>query len=268
MELLLIDVGNSAVKWTRVDSAAVATAPLQVQVDLHRGRVDGLRARLLPAWQRTPAGAAVACTVAAADVVAEIEAAALGAGLPLTWLRAEPGFRGSFSLDNAYRDPRQLGADRWHALIGACVLRAQAPAALVVATAGTATTVDCLEPVSGGWRFIGGVIAPGVRLMLESLAQGTAGLPQAHAAAAAFPDHTDAAIVSGVLDAQAGVIQRVAARFAQRVGTRPQVLLGGGHAQALASLVRDGGLELTIEDNLVLRGLLARARGGARDRSE
>lgn len=268
MELLLIDVGNSAVKWTRIDSAAAASAPLQVQVDLHRGRVAGLQARLLSAWQRTPAGRAVACTVAGDDVVAEIEAAASACGLPLTWLRAEPGFGNGFTLDNDYREPRLLGADRWHALIGACVLRAEAPAALVVATAGTATTVDCLEPVAGGWRFIGGVIAPGVRMMLESLAQGTAGLPRARGEAAPFPVHTDEAIVSGVLDAQAGVIQRVAARLAQRLGTPPQVLLGGGHAQALAALVRDGGLEVAIEDNLVLRGLLARARAGARDCSE
>ncbi len=261
MRLLLIDVGNSAVKWALAEAktgAAAGAEPLQVQVEVHRGRVEGLRERLLAGWRRAAVDIAIACNVAAVAVVAEIEAATLTRKLPLKWLRSEPNYRGAFTLENAYREPRQLGADRWHALIGACAHQS-APVPLLVVTAGTATTVDCLEAVEGGWRFIGGVIAPGMRLMLESLARGTAGLPQASGAVAAFPDHTDDAIVSGVLDAQAGLVQRLLQRFAARLGNRPLVLLGGGHADTLAPLLRDAGIELMIEDNLVLRGLLARA---------
>ena len=51
-----------------------------------------------------------------------------------------------------------------------------------------------------------------------------------------------------------------AQRFAARLGAQPRLLLGGGHADTLASLLRDAGIDLTIEDNLVLRGLLARVR--------
>jgi type III pantothenate kinase len=262
MRLLLIDVGNSAVKWAFAEDSSGAAAgaePLQVQVEVHRGRVEGLRERLLAGWQRAAVDAAIACNVAAVAVVAEIEAAALARKLPLKWLLSESSYRGAFTLENVYRDARQLGADRWHALIGACAVQAQStPVSLLVVTAGTATTVDCLEAVEGGWRFIGGVIAPGIRLMLESLARGTAGLPQASGAAAAFPDHTDDAIVSGVLDAQAGLVQRLSQRFAARLGNRPLVLLSGGHADTLAPLLRDAGIELMIEDNLVLRGMLAR----------
>jgi type III pantothenate kinase len=269
MALLLIDIGNSAAKWvetqaeTQLESGAVAEAgPLRVQVEVHRGRIEGLRDRLLVAWQALAVDAAVACSVAAPAVVAEIEAAARARKLPVKWLQSEPSYRGAFTLENAYRDPRQLGADRWHALIGAGALQGHdTRAPLVVVTAGTATTVDCLEAVAGGWRFIGGVIAPGVRLMLESLAQGTADLPYALGTATAFPVHTDDAIASGVLDAQAGLVQRVVQRFAARLDAQPRLLLGGGHADTLAPLLRDAGIDLTIEDNLVLRGLLARARG-------
>lgn len=98
--------------------------------------------------------------------------------------------------------------------------------------------------------------------MLDSLAGGTAGLPRAVGDAADFPDNTDSAIVTGVLDAQAGLVERVWRRFADSVssvGTRPRLLLAGGHADTLLErLPREcAGL---IEHNLVLRGLALRAR--------
>jgi type III pantothenate kinase len=96
--------------------------------------------------------------------------------------------------------------------------------------------------------------------MLESLARGTAGLPRAEGEAVDFPDNTDAAIVTGVLDAQAGLVERVFRRFAAALGAAPRLLLAGGHAEALRErLPREtAGI---IEHNLVLRGLALRASG-------
>ena len=88
-------------------------------------------------------------------------------------------------------------------------------------------------------KFIGGVIAPGVRMMLDSLALRTAGLPTADpefsANVAEFPDNTDAAIVTGVLDAQAGLVYRIWHRFAVHMLAEPRLILTGGHAQALST---------------------------------
>jgi hypothetical protein len=67
--------------------------------------------------------------------------------------------------------------------------------------AGTATTIDTLD---ADGNFLGGVIMPGVGLMLRSLAHGTAALPCAESEYAANPRCTDDAIVSGVIEAQAG----------------------------------------------------------------
>jgi type III pantothenate kinase len=251
---LLIDVGNSAVKWARL--AADGSMSVGGRV-LHRGGLEVVAA-LTDAWSAAPTPRrAVGCSVANAAVVAAVERAARAAGLAeVEWMRSQASFRGGITLVNGYLDPQQLGADRWHALLGAC---ARLPGtSLVVVNAGTATTVDCIRAGEGGPRFVGGCIAPGVRLMLESLARGTAGLPLATGAPADFPDTTDKAIVTGVLDAQAGLVERVRSRFSASIGQAPRLLLAGGHAELLAARL-PGEFAPLIEHNLVLRGLALRA---------
>jgi type III pantothenate kinase len=195
--------------------------------------------------------------VAGPEVVAAVERAAAAVRLPaFEWLRSQARFDGkAVTLVNRYRDPAQLGADRWHALLGACAQRPRE--SLVVVHAGTATTVDCIRYAAAHAEFIGGCIAPGVRLMLESLARGTAGLPLAEGQPVDFPDSTERAIVTGVFDAQAGVIERVFTRFAAREGAAPALLVGGGHAASVAALLPER--LPTIAHNLVLRGLALRA---------
>ncbi|MEP6608077.1 MAG: type III pantothenate kinase [Burkholderiaceae bacterium] len=259
---LLIDVGNSAIKWASLASNGELRDSRR---QLHRG-VSDLSLKLIECWRGTlqPGAPMIACNVAAPRVVAAVTDAACALGInSVRWLHTQRRFDGSITLVNGYRDPLQLGADRWHALLGACALRLVTDEALVVVNAGTATTVDCIDaPDADGKlprvrRFVGGVIAPGVRLMLESLARETAGLPAAQGAPSNFPDNTDAAIITGVLDAQAGLVQRVWHRFAVGLRARPRLILTGGSAQIL--LARLSIEEAAIEDNLVLRGLALRA---------
>lgn len=251
---LLVDVGNSAVKWAALAADGRFAASGRV---LHRDGAD-VAAGLLAAWKTLASPLRVlGCSVAGPAVMEAVEAAARTLGLPaVEWLQSQASFSGAVSLTSGYLDPRQLGADRWHALLGACE---RIPGtSLVVANAGTATTVDCIRVAAGEARFIGGCIAPGVRLMLESLARGTAGLPLADGVPADFPDTTDKAIVTGVLDAQAGLVERVLKRFAATLDAAPRLLLAGGHAELLAARLPPE-FAPVIEHNLVLRGLALRA---------
>ncbi len=266
---LLIDVGNSAIKWAQL-SADGTMQPAHVQ--LHR-TVDGIVERLADRWRSNVARDApvVACNVAEAEVVAAVEEAARMSQLQaVCWLRSQRSFDGPIMLANGYRNPAQLGADRWHCMLGACStlhLRG-VTRSLVVVNAGTATTIDCVDADEDGagptrfiGKFVGGVIAPGVRLMLESLTRQTAGLPNADAGlssnVADFPDNTDAAIVTGVLDAQAGLVYRIWHRFAVHLIAEPRLILTGGHAEALRARLS---MAADIEHNLVLRGLALRAQ--------
>ena len=149
--------------------------------------------------------AAIGCSVASDATTQQVSAAvAPWVTDGVRWVGPQPRFeyRG-IALVNGYRDPAQLGADRWHAMIAARQSFPGQP--LVVVCAGTATTVDSVD-ASG--RFLGGAIAPGTSLMADSLAHGTAGLPRSAGRPVAMPDNTDDSIATGVADALAGLVER------------------------------------------------------------
>lgn len=70
-------------------------------------------------------------------------------------------------VSNGYVEPGLLGADRWLGIISA-YNRFRKP--LIMVSFGTAITIDLV--VQNG-RHVGGFIAPGFNLMLDSLARGT-----------------------------------------------------------------------------------------------
>jgi len=257
---LLIDIGNTALKWALAERGAPAGSPLLVVHALpHRGDTAWPQ-QLARAWAELPRGTpAVGCTVADSALREQVQQIAASCGLHVQWLTAATRHDGDFVLENGYRAPAQLGADRWHGMLGACARRPRS--SLVLVAAGTATTADCVvfDADAGVARFVGGCIAPGAQMMLEALAQRTAGLPLARGAAVDFPDNTDDAIATGVWAAQVGAAQRMVASLARRLGRAPAVLVSGGDAERMAAGLADAGIAAAIEHNLVLAGLALRA---------
>ncbi|MGN4078014.1 type III pantothenate kinase, partial [Burkholderia gladioli] len=174
-------------------------------------------------------------------------------------------------VSNGYGQPSQLGSDRWCGLIGA---RAAFPGeALLIATFGTATTLESLE---ADGRFVGGLIAPGWALMMRSLGTHTAQLPtlttdtarrlvdELDQTAGRIPFATDTAhsLSAGCLQAQAGLVER-AWRERSAEDTRPvRLVLSGGAADAVAQVLT---VPYTRHDTLVLSGLARIAHDAAQD---
>src|SRR5699024_10725 len=131
----------------------------------------------------------------------------------------------------------QLGADRWLSMIGLAQHSRDADTPLLLASFGTATTVDTLCPAAladrarlnvhdtqpAGWVYEGGLIFPGPALMRSSLSANTAQLPPARGRITGFPCSTDQAIVSGIAAAQAGAVVRQWMAALQRYGVAPDV---------------------------------------------
>lgn len=233
---LLLDCGNSRLKW-----GIYSDAHWSAQGELPLNALHNLPLEL----SNHPAAAnAFFSNVAGEGVGEQIRLLLNQAGISLTQIRAQTVQCG---VKNGYKKPEQLGTDRWAALIAAHHLH---DGACVVVSAGTATTVDAL---SGEGGFLGGLILPGTRLMKESLARQTAGLPLADGEWSAFPSNTADAIASGCLEAQAGAILRMVEKLSREVGEPVSCILSGGAAHALETLLS---CPVRRIENLVLEGLL------------
>ncbi|MGK5081342.1 type III pantothenate kinase [Janthinobacterium sp. HLX7-2] len=244
--LLLIDAGNTRIKWALCAPTGAAGAWLASGAAAH-AQLDTLKA----AWSSLAISAVLLSNVAGAAIGARLLAQLPVHLLPqaIATFASLPQLAG---LRNDYRDPAQLGCDRFAAAIGAHAL---APGqAVIVANCGTATTIDA---ITADGAFIGGMILPGLGLMASSLARNTAQLPQIASDAvlpAGFADNTDDAILSGCLAAQAGAIER-----AVRMHGASACLLSGGAAPRIAQALALP-VPLRLLENIVMIGLQAAAR--------
>lgn len=154
-------------------------------------------------------------------------------------------------VTSGYREPGQLGPDRWAALLAA---HAAGAAHQLVVNAGTALTVDALR---ADGRFLGGIIVPGPALMRRSLGVGTAKLKRTEGRFEPFPACTPDAITSGALQAAAGAVARMAQTMTEAGCPPARIVLSGGAAPELAPLLP---MAPVVNDNLVLDGIALIAR--------
>lgn len=247
--LLLIDAGNTRVKWALVPSAERTTPGNWAAC----GMVEHAQIReLSEAWHGQRIVRVLISNVAGQamrDTLEQVLLRTLGMQpVPLEWFASAPALAG---IRNNYREPTQLGCDRFASAIAAHALYPGQP--LIVATCGTATTIDA---ITADGVFLGGMILPGLGLMATALAKNTAQLPQVAAnldVSEPFADHTEAAIASGCIAAQAGAIERAAAAHARRQGS-VQCILSGGAAHLIGPHLAPPHVKV---DNLVLLGLHA-----------
>ena len=98
------------------------------------------------------------------------------------------------------------------------------------------------------------LILPGFGLMLRALEMGTAGLKAPTGEVVDFPTNTSDALMSGGAHAMAGAVERMHRRLVDQVGSAPLLLMSGGAAAKLASIVE---LPFETVETLIFEGLLA-----------
>ncbi|MEK9819042.1 MAG: type III pantothenate kinase [Pseudomonadales bacterium] len=129
-------------------------------------------------------------------------------------------------LNIAYRDPKEVGADRIADAVGAIKLFPSRN--LIVADFGTATTVCA---VTKDKTFLGGNILPGVRLAMEALEMRTAQLPSVEIVPmqSALGTTTVESIQSGLYWSNVGMIRELVSRItAQVFPEEPPLVIGTG----------------------------------------
>lgn len=232
MNILAVDAGNTRIKW-----ACHAHGSWQAQ-----GWTPTSQPQLTAQWAslNTPARIIVSNVTGAATELA-IASACRQWGIAPLYIRPQPSQCG---VSNGYNEAERLGSDRWAALIAAHHLHPDRD--LLIVQAGTAVTIDVL---SAQGHFRGGMITPGIRLMLDALVQNTAGLERQDGEIRTFPCNTADAMMSGAANAIAGAVER---GFRQ-LATRPLCLISGGDADILLPLLN---IPIQKADRLVLEGLL------------
>ena len=244
---LLIDIGNTAVKFCLCDSNQFgpnlgAVMQCDTQADIaHITQV--LRALRDQTTSFSPHnGAALGTCVASAAVKARWSQAVLAVfGVNLRWAAGDTVLAG---MVNAYAQPASLGADRWLAAYGAA--RLAVAQSFVLATFGTATTVDAVAWDAASQRhvFRGGIILAGLRTAWRSVSSATAALPDVGDAVNTalatprfdqIPNTTEWALVQGVYRAQIGAVQGMV----QRMPAHTALYLAGGAAGVMLPLMRD-----------------------------
>lgn len=147
-----------------------------------------------------------------------------------------------------YATPATLGADRIAAAVGAWASLPGVP--LLVVDAGTAVTYDA---VSADGHFLGGNIAPGMRMRLEALHRYTARLPRVEVprelkCSRFMGNDTPSAMILGAVYGIVGTISY----YRHRMDPSTQVVMTGGWAGELSKLCD---FDVHVDPNLVSKGL-------------
>ncbi len=238
---LFMDLGNSQAKWA-------------LEEDLARDRVHQAPsadpAGLIGELQALPRPSAVHI----ASVLLPERTRELSDWMQTHW-QLQPRYaqtrEAELGVVNGYRQPQQLGVDRWLGLLAAREISKQP---LLVVDCGTATTLDAMDHTG---HHLGGLILPGLRLFQRSLMQET-DIPDCTepGAISGFAADTATGISSGAMRATTAAIE--AALFdLQQTGERDaQCILTGGFA---ASVGQHLGLAYRLVPHLILKGLALQA---------
>jgi type III pantothenate kinase len=159
-----------------------------------------------------------------------------------------PGIRTGLKI--AYKDPKEVGADRIADAMGAVKLYPDRN--LIVVDFGTATTVCA---ISHERVFLGGNIIPGVRLAMDALEEKTAQLPSVEIVPvrSAVGRSTVESIQNGLYWSNVGMVKELVARMTAEVfADAPPLVIGTG---GFAHLFDGQSIFDEVVPDLILEGL-------------
>ena len=242
--ILVIDVGNTRLKWAWLTSTGLSDQ----QAVVHRDAKPGIWTTALFESGQRPNRVLVSNVAGPAMAKTLTRLTKKLFRVHIEFVTAVPEFQG---LTNGYLDPSLLGADRWLGLIGAWT---KTRSALCVLDAGTAVKLDSVD---ANGQHLGGLIVPGIHLMREALMNktsdiATAALHSTPSLAGILANNTLGAVSRGAVFALAGMADRAAEVIEQTTGIKPKLFITGGDAGMITGTMRSRG---EIVPDLVLQGL-------------
>jgi len=238
---LLVDVGNSRIKWAistklTIDnhgSFILKKLSLRESLDSHWQQIKNPK----HVWISNVAGKGIALTLS--DFIKD----KWGINPVFAQVQRESG-----GVVNGYEDANQLGIDRWLAIVAAWN-KYHAPTCIV--DCGTAITID---GISNTGRHIGGLIIPGIDLMLNTLNTATYGINTGakYTPKLDFGLSTSACIVNGTGFTVVSLIDKVVEKIQSEHAKEICCVISGGYAEKINHLLS---FNFDAEPHLVLHGL-------------
>jgi len=147
-----------------------------------------------------------------------------------------------------YDPPSAVGADR---IVDAVAASTVYGVPCIIVDFGTATTFNV---VNAGHEYIGGAIAPGLKISAEALFSRAAKLPhvEIRQPEKVIGSSTVAAMQSGLYHGYAGLVDGVLAQMIAELGSKPHVVATGGLARVIA---RASKFIDEVDETLTLEGL-------------
>lgn len=165
-----------------------------------------------------------------------------------TALVVGPGLKTGLNI--AIENPAQTGADL---VIGAVAALREHKPPMIVVDMGTATTMVALD---GKGTFIGGAIAPGVKLSMDALTENTALLPglQLDQPKRAIGKNTVECMRSGIMLGAASMLDGMVERMEAELGAKAAVIATGGIGKFIVPLCKTS---VVYDKDLLIKGLAA-----------
>jgi len=153
-------------------------------------------------------------------------------------------------LNVATHNAGEIGADL---IAGAVGVAEKYPLPAIVVDLGTATKIYI---VSDKKEFVGGMIAPGIRISMDALANECSQLPTVSLTAPkkAISLNTTECMQSGIVFGFASLIDGMLERFTKEYGEVKTVVATGGLSKPI---IKNCKAEIQLDENLILDGLRA-----------
>jgi type III pantothenate kinase len=244
--LVVADVGNT---HTVLGFFEGVTLIHQARIESARGRTEDelhmLLRRIVTLTTREQLSVTGAAVGSVVPVLTEATIKGMRAAFGVEPLRVESSM--DVGMKVVYDDPRTLGVDRF---ANALAAHERAKGAVIIVDLGTATKFDC---VAADGTFLGGAIAPGMRIAAEALASRAAklaGVPLVRPKKVVGRT-TETSMQAGIIIGWAAMVDGMVERMRAELGPAKVIATGG-----LAPLIeRDAESIDWLVPELTLEGL-------------
>jgi type III pantothenate kinase len=255
MSILLIDIGNTRLKW------AIASTNGDLHSDfIDQGASMNDSPNQLAQFDQISKNQTIE-KIICSSVISEDKTLALKKHCQTimpqaSWFQIN-GASAIEHLGSQYDQAQQLGSDRRAMALGAHQMFPGKH--ILVIGAGTATTIDFITST----HHMGGWIIPGMTLMTNALNLNTAQLPNVstddQGSSLKVGTNTNDGIYQGVLASHVGAVMMAQEYVKNQKITLDLMIVTGGNAKNLIGYLKGSFSPLTIhhEEQLVLKGLLA-----------